>query len=173
MLSLHKACRHRQTIFSQKLKALYSLHLIYYNWLYSLNVGLTWKTLGALTKEARAEERVAENIPAVMMGPNPDTILITWTQDSEPFYFLQITTKLLDICLTCFSKLNIHCQDRDSLYLKIIVKSIGTASFWTPTLWEVIAKFACGITAISHELRADCLIVSTGISHNTRSWSEH
>lgn len=38
---------------------------------------LTWKTLGALTKEARAEERVAEKIPAVMMGPNPETLLIT------------------------------------------------------------------------------------------------
>lgn len=40
--------------------------------------GLTWKTLGALTNEARAEDRVAEKIPAVMIGPNPETMLITW-----------------------------------------------------------------------------------------------
>ena len=38
---------------------------------------LTWKTLGALTREARAEDRVAEKIPAVMMGPKPDTMLMT------------------------------------------------------------------------------------------------
>lgn len=38
---------------------------------------LTWKTLGALTREARADERVAENVPAMMRGPNPDTMVIT------------------------------------------------------------------------------------------------
>lgn len=38
---------------------------------------ITWKTLGALTREARAEESVAEKIPAVMRGPNPDTMLMT------------------------------------------------------------------------------------------------
>lgn len=38
---------------------------------------VTWNTLGALTSEARADERVAENMPAVMRGPNPDTKLIT------------------------------------------------------------------------------------------------
>lgn len=37
---------------------------------------LTWKTLGALTREARADERVAENVPAMMRGPNPDTRVI-------------------------------------------------------------------------------------------------
>lgn len=37
---------------------------------------LTWNTLGALTREAKAEERVAEKIPAVISGPNPDTTLI-------------------------------------------------------------------------------------------------
>lgn len=37
----------------------------------------TWKTLGALTREARAEERVAEKMPAVMSGPKPDTTLMT------------------------------------------------------------------------------------------------
>lgn len=39
---------------------------------------LTWNTLGALTREARAEESVAEKMPAVMRGPNPDTMLMTW-----------------------------------------------------------------------------------------------
>lgn len=38
---------------------------------------LTWKTLGALTSEARADDRVAEKIPAVMRGPKADTRLIT------------------------------------------------------------------------------------------------
>lgn len=40
---------------------------------------LTWKTLGALTSEAKAEDRVAEKIPAEIRGPKPDTRLITWT----------------------------------------------------------------------------------------------
>lgn len=43
---------------------------------------LTWKTLGALTSEARAEERVAEKVPAMMRGPNPETMVITWGQGS-------------------------------------------------------------------------------------------
>lgn len=38
----------------------------------------TWNTLGALTREAKAEERVAEKIPAVMRGLKPDTTLITF-----------------------------------------------------------------------------------------------
>ncbi len=40
---------------------------------------LTWKTLGALTSEARADDRVAEKIPAEIRGPKPDTRLITCT----------------------------------------------------------------------------------------------
>lgn len=35
--------------------------------------------MGALTRDARAEESVAENVPAVMRGPNPDTRVITYT----------------------------------------------------------------------------------------------
>ena len=38
---------------------------------------LTWKTFGALTRLARAEEIVAAKIPAVTSGPNPDIISIT------------------------------------------------------------------------------------------------
>lgn len=38
---------------------------------------LTWKILGALTKEASADERVAEKMPAEISGANPDTMLIT------------------------------------------------------------------------------------------------
>lgn len=44
---------------------------------------LTWKTLGALTSEARAEDRVAEKIPAEIRGPKPDTRLITWTTHTD------------------------------------------------------------------------------------------
>lgn len=39
----------------------------------------TWKTFGALTRDARAEERVAEKIPAVMRGLKPDTTLMTFS----------------------------------------------------------------------------------------------
>ena len=39
--------------------------------------------MGALTREARAEERVAENVPAMMRGPNPDTMVITCTRGEE------------------------------------------------------------------------------------------
>lgn len=39
---------------------------------------LTWKTLGALTSEARAEDRVAEKMPAEMRGAKPETRLITY-----------------------------------------------------------------------------------------------
>lgn len=45
---------------------------------------LTWNTLGALTSEARAEDRVAEKIPAVMRGPNPDTTLMIWGGNRVP-----------------------------------------------------------------------------------------
>lgn len=38
---------------------------------------VTWNTLGALTREAKAEDSVAEKMPAVMRGPNPDTMLMT------------------------------------------------------------------------------------------------
>lgn len=37
---------------------------------------LTWKTLGAETRQANAENKVAPKIPAVMRGPNPDTMLV-------------------------------------------------------------------------------------------------
>ena len=39
---------------------------------------LTWKTLGAETRLARAEDSVAEKMPAVIRGPNPETISITY-----------------------------------------------------------------------------------------------
>lgn len=44
---------------------------------------VTWNTLGALTREARAEESVAEKIPAVMRGPNPDTMLMTLRREVQ------------------------------------------------------------------------------------------
>lgn len=36
----------------------------------------TWKTLGADTRQAKAEDSVAPNIPAVMRGAKADTMLI-------------------------------------------------------------------------------------------------
>lgn len=44
---------------------------------YRLVSKLTWKILGALTRDANAEDRVAEKIPAEISGANPDTMLIT------------------------------------------------------------------------------------------------
>lgn len=41
-----------------------------------LSLSLTWKTLGADTRQARAEERVAPKIPAVISGAKPDTMLM-------------------------------------------------------------------------------------------------
>lgn len=37
---------------------------------------LTWKTLGADTRQARAEERVAPKMPAVIRGATAETMLI-------------------------------------------------------------------------------------------------
>ncbi|KAG9336955.1 hypothetical protein JZ751_029972, partial [Albula glossodonta] len=45
---------------------------------HSLNI--TWKTLGAETRQAKAEDSVAPKIPAVIRGANPDTILILWKE---------------------------------------------------------------------------------------------
>ena len=43
---------------------------------------LTWNILGALTRDANAEERVAEKIPAEINGAKPDTMLITLKSDN-------------------------------------------------------------------------------------------
>ena len=45
----------------------------------SIEETLTWKTLGADTRLARAEERVAAMIPVMVIGPNPETNCITWS----------------------------------------------------------------------------------------------
>lgn len=37
---------------------------------------LTWNTLAAETRQARAEERVAPKMPAVISGAKPDTMLM-------------------------------------------------------------------------------------------------
>ena len=41
--------------------------------------------MGALTSEARAEDRVAENVPAMMRGPNPETMVITCRAECQKF----------------------------------------------------------------------------------------
>lgn len=35
---------------------------------------LTWKTLGAETRKASADDKLAAKMPAVMRGPKPDTV---------------------------------------------------------------------------------------------------
>lgn len=56
---------------------------------------LTWKTLGALTSDASAEDRVAEKIPAEIRGAKPDTKLIT------------CVTKICTSTYLCFACLNL------------------------------------------------------------------
>ena len=41
--------------------------------------------MGALTSDARADERVAAKIPAVIIGPYPDIIAIVWKLLSRPW----------------------------------------------------------------------------------------
>lgn len=55
----------------------------------------TWKTLGADTKQAKADESVAPKIPAVMRGLHADTKLIVYKTKQKNILFLwtQITNK--------------------------------------------------------------------------------
>lgn len=64
---------------------------------------LTWKTLGALTSEARAEDRVAEKIPAEIRGAKPDTRLIAWiTHTHWPITIhSRCVNKTQVVCLLC------------------------------------------------------------------------
>lgn len=39
--------------------------------------------MGALTSEAKADDRVAEKIPAVIRGPKPETMLITLNKKKQ------------------------------------------------------------------------------------------
>lgn len=70
---------------------------------------ITWNTLGALTREARAEESVAEKMPAVMRGPNPDTMLMTLRREVQVRKLIQQTVKTnkwikrLKFLFKCFS----------------------------------------------------------------------
>lgn len=61
---------------------------------------LTWKTLGALTSEASAEDRVAEKIPAEIRGAKPDTKLITCVTDTCTSTYLYVPVYLCFACLT-------------------------------------------------------------------------
>jgi len=55
--------------------------------------------LGALTRDANAEERVAEKIPAEINGANPDTMLITLKRDKNGKLSLTNHSKKLTIHL--------------------------------------------------------------------------
>jgi hypothetical protein len=62
--------------------------------------------LGALTREARAEESVAEKIPAVMRGPNPDTMLMTLRREVQVRTIIQpIILKISQILMLMLSSL--------------------------------------------------------------------
>lgn len=90
----------------------------------------TWNTLGALTREAKAEERVAEKIPAVMRGLKPDTTLIIFFLGGRGggFSFMSIKhlytntyTYFMSIKHTSFAPIYSAYS-----YLKVIVESILT-----------------------------------------------
>lgn len=61
--------------------------------------GLTWKTLGALTSDASAEDRVAEKIPAEIRGAKPDTKLITCVTKTCTSAYLYVPSCLCFACL--------------------------------------------------------------------------
>lgn len=137
-----------------------------------ISSGLTWNTFGALTKEARAEDRVAEKIPAVMMGPKPETRLITWTEDKHKLKGLIFApnTFFTPHLWIAAHILQTSSSDRAALYLEVTMESKATVVF-TLTGGEVVAEFACSISAVRHELRTDCVIrTSTGISHDAGAW---
>lgn len=87
--------------------------------------GYTWKTLGALTSEANADERVAENIPAVIKGPNPETMLITFwgrgegrTRGRHEFQIILGTNRILNNTpLPMLAALNHNTDDNMCNYL--------------------------------------------------------
>lgn len=53
---------------------------------------VTWKTLGADTRQARAEERVAPKMPAVIRGATADTMLIVWSDIRQKNILLLLTS---------------------------------------------------------------------------------
>ena len=61
------------------------------------------------------------------------------------------------------------------MYLEVVLESISAVVLAVITLavGEVIAKFAGGVSAVGHELCAECVIaVSCGVSHNARAFNE-
>lgn len=61
----------------------------------------TWNTLGADTRQAKAEESVAPNIPAVMSGAKADTMLID-CKNKDSVY------PLLSFCTTGSQEIAVH-----------------------------------------------------------------
>lgn len=58
--------------------------------------------------------------------------------------------------------------------LEVFMEPVGAAVLGTLTAREVVTKFACSITAVGHELRADRVVhISTGVSYNTGAWYEN
>lgn len=64
----------------------------------------TWKTLGALTSEARADESVAENIPAMIKGPNPETMLITFGKEKTQERAMKPMEPWVQITPLCYTE---------------------------------------------------------------------
>lgn len=95
MLSLHRAYSHNHNRFQSFSHFIqYSLTGLPVQPFIDCEIKLTWKTLGALTNEAKAEDRVAEKIPAVIRGPKPDTRLITWTTQTHTLTSFRFTVTI-------------------------------------------------------------------------------
>lgn len=118
---------------------------------------LTWKTLGALTSEARAEDSVAEKIPAVMIGPNPDTMLITWATHSEG-WALGGGGEGLTLA---------------SPYLEVVVEAVLAAVFRALAAGEVEAELAGGVGAVGQELGTERVVQApAGVPHDAGPWCQ-
>lgn len=100
---------------------------------------------------------MAEKIPAVMIGPNPETLLITWaTKQSGQ---LRLDTPSL--------------SHTSASYLEVVLESEAAAVFVVLTAGEVEAKPAGGVGAVGHELGAERVVrVSTGVPHDAGPWCE-
>jgi len=131
---------------------------------------LTWNTLGALTKEASAEDRVAEKIPAVMIGPKPETMLITWR--AKGTLITGFTHMLTNGLPRLFTEL--YCSSRHAAsYIEVVLQAVRAAAFLAPAGGEVIAEFASGVGAVGHELRAERVVqVPAGVPHDAGAWRE-
>lgn len=93
-----------------------------------------------------------------MIGPNPETMLITWATQQSTSAEVEHTKPL---------------SHTSASYLDVIVETIAAAVFIVLTAGEVEAKLAGSVVAVGHELGTERVVyVSTGIPHDAGPWCE-